>query len=293
MLTKKGITMIYIFYNPYSGSRCAEAAARHLSERTPGDSTVLSIIEYNNMPDFFENLTEADTLIICGGDGTLNHFINLHDCDKIKADIAYYPSGSGNDFAHDIGLSPDAEPISVKRYLRNLPTVTVKDRTYKFLDNVGYGIDGYCCEMGDISKEKSDKAVNYTTIAIKGVLFDFKPRNATVTVDGVTKEYKRVWLAPTLKGRYFGGGMMATPDQDRLAADGHLSLLVFHDSGKLRLLSIFPRIFNGTHVKYTKYVDILTGHEITIEFDRPTPLQIDGETIRNVLSYTARSEKNR
>jgi hypothetical protein len=32
-----------------------------------------------------------------------------------------------------------------------------------------------------------------------------------------------------------------------------------------------------------------TGHEITVEFDQPTPLQIDGETILDVTSYTAKS----
>lgn len=36
-------------------------------------------------------------------------------------------------------------------------------------------------------------------------------------------------------------------------------------------------------------VDILKGREITVEFDRPTALQIDGETILGVTSYTARA----
>ncbi|HEY8421918.1 MAG TPA: hypothetical protein VIL05_09300 [Thermoclostridium sp.] len=34
-------------------------------------------------------------------------------------------------------------------------------------------------------------------------------------------------------------------------------------------------------------VDIFTGHEITVEFDRPAALQIDGETVSKVTSYTA------
>ena len=32
-------------------------------------------------------------------------------------------------------------------------------------------------------------------------------------------------------------------------------------------------------------VEVLTGRNIRVEFDRPTPLQIDGETIPNVTSY--------
>ncbi len=37
--------------------------------------------------------------------------------------------------------------------------------------------------------------------------------------------------------------------------------------------------------------DIRTGHEITVEFDRPTALQIDGETITNVTTYTVKAKR--
>ena len=164
-------------------------------------------------------------------------------------------------------------------------TVEVDGNTYRFVNGVGYGIDGYCCEEGDRLKAKSDKPVNYTAIAIKGLLFFFHPTNARVTVDGVTHEYKKVWIAPTMNGRYYGGGMMAAPDQDRLNKNGTVSLMVWHGSGKLSTLMAFPGIFKGEHVNNKKMIDIHTGHEISVEFDRPTALQIDGETVLGVTSY--------
>ena len=51
------------------------------------------------------------------------------------------------------------------------------------------------------------------------------------------------------------------------------------------------KLFKGEHVRHTKHVDIFEGKEITVEFDRPTSLQIDGETILGVTSYTATAEK--
>ena len=36
---------------------------------------------------------------------------------------------------------------------------------------------------------------------------------------------------------------------------------------------------------------VYSGSEITVEFDRPTPLQVDGETILNVTSYTAHAAR--
>ena len=87
-------------------------------------------------------------------------------------------------------------------------------------------------------------------------------------------------------GRFYGGGMIPTPDQRR--EDGTVSTLVYHNCGKIKALMVFPNIFKGEHVKETKIVKIFKGHEVTVEFDRPTALQIDGETVRNVTSYTVK-----
>ena len=117
------------------------------------------------------------------------------------------------------------------------------------------------------------------------MLFHYHTTNAVVTVDGVKHEYKKVWLAPTMNGRFYGGGMMPTPNQDRLSEDGTVSTMVLYGSGKLKTLIVFPSIFKGEHIKHKEMVEVLTGHEINVEFDRPTALQIDGETILGVTSY--------
>ena len=49
----------------------------------------------------------------------------------------------------------------------------------------------------------------------------------------------------------------------------------------------FPGIFKGEHVKHKDMVEVLSGKRITVEFDKPQSLQIDGETILGVTSYTA------
>ena len=84
--------------------------------------------------------------------------------------------------------------------------------------------------------------------------------------------------------------MMPTPDQRRNS--GELSVMIFHNSGKLKTLMLFPSIFSGKHVKHKNQVEILTGKEITVEFDRPAALQIDGETVLGISSYTARASRS-
>lgn len=273
---------ILVLYNPIANNGRSREAVETLVAKLGPRCTFCDVTK--GYAELLAALTEKDAVLLCGGDGTLNRFINDTEGLSLPCDVLYYASGSGNDFAHDISLSRGDDPVSIKHYLRDLPEVEVKGRRYRFLNGVGYGIDGYCCQVGDELRAIPGKKVDYTAIAIKGLLGKFKPKNAKVTVDGETHTYNKVWLAPTMNGRYYGGGMIATPEQDRLAKDG-VSLLVWHGSGSLKTLMLFPSIFKGEHVKHTKHTAILRGREIEVEFDSPCALQIDGETVLDVTSY--------
>ena len=276
-----------ILYNPSSdngrGADEAAAAERLLkgSEVVKQDITAIDQQEY-----ILKNTAPGDTVVICGGDGTLNRFVNSVDVADLERPVAFFATGTGNDLFRDLGLEKGKLAENINRYITNLPKVTVKGKTYKFFNGVGFGIDGYCCEVGDRMRAAGNTAINYAGIAIKGLLFHFKPVCATVTIDGKTDEYKKVWLAPTMKGRFYGGGIMPVPSQDRNDKDGRLSVFVWHGSGKFKTLSIFPGIFKGEHLKHGECCKSFTGKNIRVKFDRPCALQIDGETITDVTEYT-------
>ena len=118
-------------------------------------------------------------------------------------------------------------------------------------------------------------------------MFAYKPVSARITVDGKSYTYKKVWLAPAMNGRYYGGGIMMSPDQQRLNSERKLSFVVVHGITRLGALPLFPKIFTGKHTVYKKYVEVISGHDITVEFSRPTALQIDGETVLGVTKYRA------
>ena len=274
-----------IIYNSLSDNRKGETEAKELDALLKGhDLTYYDVQQYDKQ-SIVAQLSDDDKLVIAGGDGTLNRFINDTADMTLKNEVYFFPTGTGNDFLSSIG-EEKGKLIPLNSYLGNLPTVTVNGKDYKFINGVGYGIDGYCCEVGDKMRKTTDKPINYTSIAIKGLLFHFKPVNAKVTVDGKVHRFKKVWLAPTMFGRYYGGGMIPTPDQKR--GDGAVSTMVYHNCGKLKALMIFPSIFKGEHVKHTDVVSIFKGHHVRVEFDKPTSLQIDGETILGVTSYTVK-----
>ncbi|MBQ4611087.1 MAG: diacylglycerol kinase family protein, partial [Clostridia bacterium] len=196
--------MTHILYNPTSGNNSGKGYAMMLEICYP-DSASYDVTQIADHAAFFAGLAPSDDVILCGGDGMLHHFANDVKNIAIPNRIYLYAMGTGNDFARDIGKSQYSEPdYPINAYIKKLPSVTVNGTQRLFINGVGYGIDGYCCEVGDKLREQNqklqqDKPINYASIAIKGLMGKFKPVNATVTVDGKKYQYKNVWIAPTMK----------------------------------------------------------------------------------------------
>ena len=280
--------MIQILMNPHANNGQGKDAGEFLEgEFKTSQINVTDITKLKNVQEFVSKFDKNDIIIISGGDGTMSRFASDTYGLELPHQIYLYPCGSGNDFLRDVRERAKIENklVSLNEFLKSLPVVTVKGITRHFINGIGFGIDGYCCEEGDRVRASSTKPVNYTNIAIGGLLGKYHPANAEITVDGVTKSYERVWLAPTMLGRYYGGGMMITPNQDRLNEEKTVSAAVWYGTGKLSILSKFPTVFKGEHVKY-KTFEVRLGHEVKVVFDRPQALQIDGETISDVTSYS-------
>lgn len=275
--------MKYILFNGLARSgTCRSVAEEYLSKE--GSSTELIDLSNLDKKEWIQKITADDVIILCGGDGTLNRFVNDLDGVEIPCPLLHYRAGTGNDFLVDLEEEMGTKDVGpINEYIRNLPTVKVKDIECKFINGIGYGIDGMCCEYADKMRAAGKNKVNYTTLAIKLCLFHYKAPNATITIDGKELKYNRVWLAASMNGKYYGGGMKVAPEQKRKS--GKLCLAVVHNLGRFKLLTIFPKIFKGGHVKHKKNVDIQYGNHIKVAFDAPMALQIDGETVLNVTEY--------
>lgn len=283
--------MNYLFYNPSARNGKAAEDLQLIKKTLDGqDVEIYAVTDIDDYVSVIDKIQPEDIVYIVGGDGTLNRFINDSTNLRILGDIFFYSAGTGNDFKHDVDPDNSLYRIRLNDYIRNLPTVTVGGVTYKFVNGIGFGIDGYCCEEGDRQRAAGRQDINYSAIAVKGCLFRFKPYGADITVDGETRHYDKVWLAPTMFGKYYGGGMKVAPEQDRNNPQHTVTNVVIHGTGRLKTLIRFAKIFSGEYTKYTDMVDIRTGHEVRVVFDRPCALQIDGETVKNVTEYTVRYE---
>ena len=282
--------MRYVLYNPLASNKSGEKKARTINERCPNpyyefvDITALSDGELD------EIMADEHEVVLSGGDGTLNRFINLIGENVPDKPIYFYPSGSGNDFMRDVSDNhKEDQLIKLNDYIKHLPVIEVNGKSYRFINGAGYGIDGYSCAMVEKKMKGTGKKGSYTLEAFLGLLKTYTPGTARVTVDGVTREYENVWMISCMQGRYFGGGVMIAPNQDRLNAENSVSVVVVSCKSRLRLITVFPSIFKGKHLKYTELVHVFTGKNVSVEVDEPSSLQVDGDPITGVTSYTVKT----
>ena len=279
--------MNYILYNPKSNSENNDLniipGKAELEKRGTKQINLLEVV----LREFLDTLTDSDKVYLCGGDGTLHHFANNARGFSFPCPVYVIRSGTGNDFLNDIGQTDPNTLFDVREHIANLPEVEIDGKKQLFINGVGMGIDGEVCAGVEEYKKKTGKKANYTAIALKLLAYKYKRPSATVTIDGVTHHFNNVWMAGAMHGRYFGGGMMVAPMQDRTT--GKMNVMVMHGGTRAKILTIFPLIFKGGHVKHKDIVEIFECDEVTVTFDIPIGFQADGEVTPKMTTYTARS----
>ena len=282
--------MTYLLLNPLANNSKGEQDARQWAAENNVECEFTSLLDIKDMKAFFDGLKEDDEVILTGGDGTINRFANDVYGYEFKNPVYYVKCGSGNDFYRDNEhLAVDGK-IDIRPMMKDLPLITVKGIQRRFVNGIGYGIDGETCRIGDIQRATSDKPVSYSNIAIKLLLGSYKLKKATVDVDGKVSTFENVWMASTMKGRFYGGGMMVAPAQDRFNEDGTVSVVTLYKKNRLVTLMRFPSLNKGEHVLKKDWVTVQTGKKVTVSFDQPCALQIDGDVIEDVLTYTVETD---
>lgn len=284
--------MNYLFYNELaSAGKIVDSINNIKEELAKSLNGEIHVVSSKNLDlsEYLTKLKENDKAIIIGGDGTLNYQINHLPIDnELPCALYLYPFGSGNDFLNDVKEYQDKNTklILLNNFLKSLPIVEVNGMSFRFINGIGYGIDGECCKKAEQLKKEGVKDINYSKITI-GLLFKgYKPPHSTLKIDGKEiGEFDRTYISATMKGKYYGGGMMVAPNQDR--SSKYLSNICVHSKSKFKILMTFPKIFKGTHINNKNIVSSNIGKVIEVSFDSPTALQIDGEVVENVLSYKA------
>ena len=279
---------IDVLYNPFSHKNRGLSDARRIEKWFDGASfSYIDLTEKGFSPAaFIESCPEDHKIVLAGGDGTLNHLVNQLAEEELSRDLWFFPAGTGNDFAKDVGKKTGCRPFLLNSFISSLPKASINGDTVRFVNGVGFGLDGYACSEHERLK-KLGKDSSYKLIAVKGLLFSFKPVSGTSTVDGEARTYKKLWMAPVMLGTYFGGGFPITPQQHRLNEERTLISVEVHDVGRLHAMLLFVPAMLGKGRWFKKHITYRKGHHFRAEFSVPSDLQCDGEVYNGVMNFTA------
>lgn len=227
--------------------------------------------------------SEVKAVAAIGGDGTLHNLLPLLAGSGVPLGII--PAGSGNDTARAFripkrtmaALSILLDGQTQRSDILSASLATGESRLT--LTALAIGFDAAI--VRDVNGSRYKRWCNRLgvgslayLIGLLRILARYKPRSVTVRVDGETHAFRHVWLSAISNTACYGGGLRINPDAD--PSDGLLHVCVVHGCTPWQLLSVFPTILNGSHIR-TRYVTILRGAAIEIVSDDPIEAFGDGE----------------
>ena len=267
--------MYRIFYNPLSRSGKNQNVideSKAILTKMNEEYKIESIINITDYRTFLEGIPLTDKLLIIGGDGTMNFLVNFLYGIDIKHEIYFYGAGTGNDFVRNADTTN--EFILINKYLIDLPIANADGIERRFINGAGMGLDAYVCEC--VNKGRGKSAFQYKKNTIKGFL-TYKKEDLKIIMDGEERDLKDVWLISIMNGKYQGGGMMFAPEAEIF--DDYLDICLIKKYSRLKVLTLFPKIYKGKH---TKYVEMIKCKEVKIISNKGSYVQLDGEVLSNV-----------
>ena len=221
-----------------------------------------------------------DTVAALGGDGTVHEIVNgLMKVDAAQRPrLGIVPIGSGNDFAHAVGIQANPQE-AVRRVFSGAAKVVdvalIREgagRSEYFDNTAGIGFDA-AINIQSRQLTYIYGFLMYLTATLLTIAKNFAAPHMQVTYDGGTLD-QPVLMLTVGNGPREGGGFITTPDSQ--LDDGLLEMLYIGPVSQFRMLQLLPKVMNATHV-HEPDVKIEKTTRLVIDADRALPIHIDGE----------------
>ena len=212
-----------------------------------------------------------ETVIACGGDGTVNELINgIAGTDTV---LGIVPMGTANDFAVNMGINKDM----------NLACTIIKERRIKKMDLVkvnhdrffaGTGCLGFDAEVAAFAGRRK-KWGPFLMHVLGGVVkfISYKPKTVELRFDG-QKYFGDILLVAFGNIRSYARGMLITPRA--VPDDALLDICVVRRMPRWKVISIFPSVYKGTHVD-NREVTLYRARAVYVQSLHPMDLYADGD----------------
>ena len=225
-----------------------------------------------------------DMVIAMGGDGTCHEVVNgLMQLPENKRPVmGVVPVGSGNDFAHAIGVPMQSDRALAHALNGEISTVDIglmtdENGRQEYFDNtVGIGFDA----VVTIRSHKLPLLrgfLMYLTAVIQTIILNHEPSMMKITADGETWEQSNLMIA-ACNGPREGGGFMIAPDAKN--DDGIMDYMMIAKCSRAMMFRLVPEVMNGTHGRFD-LVKMGTCQKFSINSKLPIYIHADGEIYTN------------
>ncbi len=215
----------------------------------------------------------ADRIIVVGGDGSLHYAANA--LAGTGRALGLIPLGTGNDAARALGLSDGNLDDHVDRALDEPLSID--------LVKSGSGYFVTSCIMGFPSKVnlrsntmRFPKGEFRYTVATLAELKSLKSDQYQLELDERSFEIEATAVV-VANTSFFGGGMKICPEANPY--DGILDICVLGNVSRMKILHLFTKIRNGSHV-HDPEVSLHRSRSITIE--ACGEVRADGESFKSL-----------
>jgi diacylglycerol kinase (ATP) len=234
----------------------------------------------------------ADSVLVLGGDGTVQR--QLAHMLQIQLPLLVVPAGSANDFARALGLRTREDALRAwRRFLRgenNLRHIDVgvlhfpgegaraKSSTTYFCCAAGAGVDAEVARRVNSLPSWLRGHGGYFLVAIPALL-GFQAKRMIITSweqPGKPVISEPGILAAAANTPWYGHGMRIAPEAE--LDDGQLEVCFVRQVGKLRLLRLFPRVYQGRHIGLPE-VEYFRSERVRVESEAPLDVHADGELL--------------
>lgn len=265
---------ILLIINPISGTRSKEKVPGMVSEAIGADDVELITRVTESADDALNCARQAvaeeyDTVIVAGGDGTINEVATTLLGSNVTMGII--PTGSGNGLARSLGISQDfkkACEILKKGQRVRIDCGLANERP--FFCTFGMGFDAAVTEK--FAQEKRRGRMSYIKSALLEFL-QFQPNVYALSIDGKVIT-ERALLVAVCNASQYGNNAYIAPKAS--LTDGLLDVTVIHD-GPLMLQALAGIQLLSGHLDKNFLVDNFKISRADISRLDQGPAHIDGD----------------
>lgn len=319
--------MYHIIVNPSSSSGRGKSKWDKIESRFR-DSGIHYKVYYSSKDNSIEKICrdltskgEDCTLIVLGGDGTMNAVVNgIQDFEHTK--VGFIQTGSGNDLLKGLGLEKNSDQLidsilkgevvrmcDIGRVTYHNYSSVLDSFSHKPVDpasaadsspdgsrpdfrlfniSAGIGFDAEICQRADSAYIKSVlNKINMGKLAYIAeafhLIFASPMTDMKINCDGNTVLRRRALFAVVMNTCCEGGGFKFCPDA--VNNDGVLNLFGANDLHRMNFFRIFPSAYSGNHLRF-KGLFADKGKCISIRSRIPLWVHTDGEVMCRSSSIT-------